>query len=77
MKGIKGQSWGFTSCSTAREAIKDKIMKESGCIAIEEIGIEDVMSYNKELKLWSKVPVIQCRVYTNSPEARDVFLKRI
>ena len=39
--------------------------------------LEDILSFYVESKLWSKVLVIHCRDYNNSPDASDLCLKTI
>ena len=37
--------------------------------------LDDILLFYIELKLWSKVLVIHCRDYNNSPDASDLCLK--
>ena len=64
-------------CVAIGEIGIERTSSHSTLIEYQTKLLEDILSFYVESKLWSKVLVIHCRDYNNSPDASDLCLKTI
>ena len=74
---IKDKILKEARCVAIGEIGIERTSGHSALIEYQTKLLEDILSFYVESKLWSKVLVIHCRDYNNSPDASDLCLKTI
>ena len=72
---IKDKILKEARCVAIGEIGIERTSRHSTLIEYQTKLLEDILSFYVESKLWSKVLVIHCRDYNNSPDASDLCLK--